>query len=79
MSPNSLQRRIVTSSVQEPTMPLTPMDARVQLITENLDLPVVPTAPASAPPAWNLFEHAAYAQQTANQSETTEGKSVWQD
>jgi type IV secretion system protein VirB1 len=66
-----------TVAEQEPTLPPTPWDARAQFITENLDPSRVPTAGPSAPPAWNLFERTAYAQQTANRCETTESKSVW--
>lgn len=68
-----------TVTVQQPTLPLIPIDARMQLISENLDLPKVPITAASTPPAWNLFERTAYAQQTANRSETTGSKSVWRD
>jgi type IV secretion system protein VirB1 len=67
-----------TVTVQEPTMPQPPLDARVQLISENL-APSMPAAGPSAPPAWNLFERAAHAQQTANRSETRESVSVWRD
>jgi type IV secretion system protein VirB1 len=68
-----------TVTAQPPTMPLRRLDARVQLIAENLEPPVAPTAAVSAPPTWNLFERTAYAQQTANRSETKGSKSVWQD
>ena len=66
-------------TVREPTLVPTPLDARVQLISENLDSSMVLTAGPSAPPAWNLFERAAHNQQTANRSETTGSKSVWRD
>ncbi len=66
-------------AVQEPTMPQPSLDARVQLISENLAPAMMPAAGRSAPPAWNLFERVAHAQQTANQSETRESISVWQD
>ena len=69
----------IADTVTAPTMPLTPLDARVQLITENLEPPVAPITAVSAPPAWNLFERTAYAQQTANRSETRVSKSVWRD
>jgi type IV secretion system protein VirB1 len=70
----------IADALTAPIMPLTPLDARVQLITENLEPPVVPTAAAvSAPAAWNLFERTAYARQTANRSETTGSESVWRD
>jgi type IV secretion system protein VirB1 len=65
-----------TVTTLESTMPV---DARVQLITENLEPPMAPAAAASAPPAWNLFEHTTYARQTANRSETTGSESVWRD
>jgi type IV secretion system protein VirB1 len=68
-----------TMTTLAPTMPQTPVDARVQLITENLEPPMAPAAVASAPPAWNLFERTAYARQTANRSETTGSESVWRD
>lgn len=68
-----------TVTAQEPALPPTPLDARVQLISENLDPSMVSTAGPSAPPAWNLFERAAHDQQTANRSETTESRSVWRD
>lgn len=66
-------------TAQAPTLPPTPLDARMQLISENLAPSVLPTAGPSASPAWNLFERAAHAQQTANRSETREGTSVWRD
>ena len=65
--------------VQEPMMPQRPLDARVQLISENLTPSMLPTAGSSAPPVWNLFERAARAQLTANRSETRESISVWRD
>ena len=68
-----------TATAQEPNLPATPLDARVQLITENLEPPVVSAAAASVPPAWSLFERTAYARQSANQSETRESISVWRD
>lgn len=68
-----------TMTAQGPTTPLTPSDARVQLISENLEPPVAPITAVSAPPAWNLFERTAYAQQAANRSETIGSKSVWRD
>lgn len=61
-----------------PTAP-TPLDARVQLISENLAPAITPVAGSIAPPAWNLFERAAHAQQTANRSETRESISVWRN
>ena len=64
---------------QEPTLPPTPLNARLQLISENLAPSLPPAASQSAPPAWNLFERAAHDQQTANRSQTTEGRSVWRD
>lgn len=64
-------------TAQAPTLPQPPLDARVQLISENLAPSMLPSARPSAPPAWNLFERAA--QQTANQSETRESISVWRD
>jgi type IV secretion system protein VirB1 len=67
-----------TVTAQDPTILLTPSDARVHRIAENLEPPVV-SAAASAPPAWNLFERSAYAQQTANRSETKGSKSVWRE
>lgn len=66
-------------TAQAPTMPLPPLDARVQLISENLASTMTPAAGSIAPPAWNLFERAAHAQQTANRSETRESISVWRD
>ena len=66
-----------TVTAQEQTVPPTPLDARAQLISENLDSSMAPTAGSSAPPAWNLFERAAHDQQTANRSETTESRSIW--
>jgi type IV secretion system protein VirB1 len=60
-------------------LPPSPVDARVKLITENLEPPMASAAVASAPPAWNLFERTAYTRQTANRSETTGGESVWRD
>ena len=66
-------------TVQEPTLPQAPLNARVHLISENLAPAMMPAAGRSAPPAWNLFERAAHAQQTANRSETREGISVWRD
>lgn len=66
-------------TAQAPTVPSTPLDARAQLISENLDPPMLPIAGRSAPPAWNLFERAGHAQQTANRSETREGTNVWRD
>ena len=66
-------------TAQEPTMAQTPLDARVQLISENLASTMTPAAGSIAPPAWNLFERAAHAQQTANRSETRESISVWRD
>lgn len=66
-------------TAQVPTLPQTPLDARVQLISENLTPSMMPTAGPSAPPAWNLFERAAHAQQTANRSEMRESRSVWRD
>ena len=66
-----------TATAQEQTLPPTPLDARVQLISENLDPSMVSTAGLSAPPSWSLFERAAHNQKTANRSETTESKSVW--
>ena len=62
-------------TAQEPTMPQVPVDALVQLLAPSM----MPTAGRSAPPAWNLFERAAHAQQTANRSETRESISVWRD
>ncbi len=66
-------------TVQEPTMPQPPLDARVQLISENLAPSMMRVAGSAAPPAWNLFERAAHAQQTANRSEMRESISVWRD
>ena len=66
-------------AAQEPILPATPLDARVQLISENLAPSMMPAAGPNAPPAWNLFERAAHARQTANRSETRESISVWQD
>ena len=66
-------------TAQEPTLRPTPLDARVQLIPENLDPSMLPIAGRSAPPAWNLFERAAHVQRTANRSETIESRSVWRD
>ena len=66
-------------TAQEPTMPQTPLDARVQPISENLAPSMMPATGPSAPPAWNLFERAAHAQQTANRSETRESINVWRD
>ena len=66
-------------TAQEPTMPQSPLDARVQLISENLAPSMMPAAGSIAPPAWNLFERAAHGQQTANRSETRESISVWRD
>jgi type IV secretion system protein VirB1 len=66
-------------TAQKPTSPPTFLDARVQLISENFAPSMLPTAGPIAPPAWNLFERAAHAQQTANRSETKEGISVWRD
>ena len=66
-------------AAQSPMLPAAPLDARAQLISENLTLPMMPTAAPSAPPAWNLFERAAHAQQTANRSETRGNISVWRD
>ena len=66
-------------TVQEPMLPPTPLDARVQLISENLEHSMLTVAGRSAPPSWNLFERAAHDQQTANRSETTESRSVWRD
>ena len=66
-------------TAQEPTMAQTPLDARVQLISENVAPSMIPATSSSAPPAWNLFERAADAQQTANRSKTRESISVWQD
>ena len=66
-------------TAQEPPMPQVPLDARVQLISESLAPSTMPTAGLTTPPAWNLFERAAHAQQTANRSESREGKSVWRD
>ncbi|MEQ1518523.1 MAG: lytic transglycosylase domain-containing protein [Usitatibacteraceae bacterium] len=66
-------------TVQEPMMPQRPLDARVQLISENLAPSMMPTAGSIAPPAWSLFERAAHARQTANRSETRESISVWRD
>lgn len=64
---------------QEPAMRPMTLDARAQLVGESFDPRLVPITAASAPPAWNLFEHAVYAQKTANRSETTGSKSVWRD
>ena len=66
-------------TAQEPTIPQTPLDARVQLISENLAPSMMPGAGTIAPPAWNLFERAAHAQQTANRSERRESISIWRD
>ncbi len=66
-------------TAQAPTMPQLPPDARVQLIAENLAPSMMPAAGSIAPPAWNLFERAAHAQQSANRSETRESISVWRD
>jgi type IV secretion system protein VirB1 len=66
-------------TVQEPMLPPTPLDARVQLISENLEPAMLSVAGRSVPPSWNLFERAAHDQQTANRSETTESRSVWRD
>lgn len=66
-------------TMQEPTMPQPPLDARVQLISENLEPAMQSVSGRSAPPSWNLFERAAHTQQTANRSETTESRSVWRD
>ncbi len=62
---------------QEPTLPPTPSDARVQFIAENLGPIGAPAAYRDAPPAWNLFERAAHDRRAAALSETREGKSVW--
>lgn len=66
-------------TLQEPVMPQPPLDARAQLISENLAPNMTPGAGSIAPPAWNLFERAAHAEQTANRSEARESISVWQD
>lgn len=66
-------------TAQAPTMSQPPLDARVQLISENLVPSMMPSSGPSAPPVWNLFERAAHAQQTANRSETRESISVWRD
>jgi type IV secretion system protein VirB1 len=66
-------------TAQEPMMPQAPLNAPVQLIPENLAPSMMSAAGPSAPPAWNLFEHAAHAQQTVNRSETRESISVWRD
>ena len=66
-------------TAQESTMPQVPLDARVQLISENLAPTMMPPAGRSPSPAWNLFERAAHAQQTAIRSETIESISVWRD
>jgi type IV secretion system protein VirB1 len=55
------------------------LDARVQLISENLEPEMLSVAGRNAPPSWNLFERAAHDQQTANRSETTGSRSVWRD
>ncbi|MGD9810018.1 MAG: lytic transglycosylase domain-containing protein [Sphingobium sp.] len=68
-----------TDTAQAPTMKQPPLDARVQLISENLAPTVTTAADSIAPPAWNLFERATHAQQTANRSETRESISVWRD
>ena len=64
---------------QEPTLPPTPSDARVQFIAENLGPIGAPAAYRDAPPAWNLFERAAHDRRAVSRSEMTEGKSVWTD
>lgn len=66
-------------AAQASTVPPAPLDARVQLISENHDSSMAPTAGPSAPPAWNLFERAAHDQRTANRSATRERTSVWRD
>ena len=64
---------------QEPTLPPTPSDARVQFIAENLG-PLEALVPyRDTPPAWNLFERAAHNRRAVSRSEMTEGKSVWTD
>lgn len=64
-------------TAQELSLSPTPIDLRAQFTSENLDPSTAPTAGSSAPPAWKLFERAAHDQQTANQAETRESKSVW--
>ena len=64
---------------QDPPLPPTPSDARVQFIAENLGPIGARAANRVAPPAWNLFERTAHDRQTANRSETTESRSVWRD
>jgi type IV secretion system protein VirB1 len=66
-------------TAQKPTLLPTPLDARVQLISENLESLNAPTAGPTASPAWSLFERAAHNQQATNRSETREGISVWRD
>jgi type IV secretion system protein VirB1 len=66
-------------TTQAPSTAPTLLDARVQLISENLTPAMMPAAGRSAPPAWNLFERAAHVQQTANLSKTRESISVWRD
>ena len=64
---------------QEPTLPPTPSDARVQFIAENVGPPVTSVAYRDAPPAWNLFARAAHDRRAVSRFEMTEGKSVWTD
>ena len=66
-------------TAQEPTMPQVPLDARAQIISENLAPSTMLAAGPTAAPPWNLFERLAHAQQTASRSETREGISVWRD
>ena len=64
---------------QEPTLPPTPTDARVQFIAENLGQIEAPAAYREVPHTWNLFERAAHDRRAVVGSEMAEGKSVWTD
>ncbi len=66
-------------TAQAPTVPRTPLDARAQLISENLDPLGAPAAYRGALPAWNLFERAAHDRRAVVLSEMREGKSVWKN
>jgi type IV secretion system protein VirB1 len=68
----------VTADYPEPAPPPTiTADIRRAVIAENAPSPERRTVRPAPPPAWNLFERAAYERKTPTQSASEEGTILW--
>lgn len=52
-------------------------DLRSAVFTENTSMPAVPKVQSNPPPAWNVFERAAYDRNANNITATQEGAILW--